>query len=414
MKISSNLNFSDYFLKWFYNSAGMQDALTQAPPITLLETSSLQPPAEEEPDEECEFLRHLREEGLQCPMSPAPPGDTRPPWFDAAKYRLGQQFASRYYACVSFAETCSLLALFLFDDGLKPLVWTGASGTPYTAFRRYLSTAVKVKSWFETDLFTEGTVGHQSIRTVNAMHAQVSRALNDAISCFPPPPTSPAQSCCAVAPIMRSAAHLAQASSVRRRQPVRPVVYLSQCSLSVTQWGFVGLVVTYPDQFGAGNASEEELEGFLHLWRVIGYLLGIEDRFNFCDGTLEEVRDRSRSLTTHWVIPELGRVSDEWEHYCRCMCRGVSFYVRDVSFEVVLAYLCWTLNVNLPQLQATLTWVQYFRLQFFKLFLCFMLRIPILLVWFNKAVKYSVMKATQFSEEKLVQLRSKPVCECSR
>ncbi|RZF34928.1 hypothetical protein LSTR_LSTR011422 [Laodelphax striatellus] len=421
--MTSNSNFCVYSqVTLDNNSAGMQDAFNQSshPPQTELEETKPQPQQELENEpfnEESDFLRHLREQGLRCRMQQPPAGGTRPPWFDSSKFELGQRFACKYYACISFAETCSLLALFLFDDGLKPLVWTGASGTPYTAFRRYLSTAVKVKSWFETDLFKEGSVGHTSIRTVNAMHSQVSRALNDnqvPATWHPPPPTPAAQNCCAVAPVLRSAAHLAQASSVRRRQPVRPVVYLSQCSLSVTQWGFVGMIVTYPAQFGAANASQEELEGFLHLWRVIGYLLGIEDQFNFCDGSLEEVRERSRALTSEWIVPELGRVSDEWEHYCRCMCRGVSFYVRDVCFEVVLAYLCWTLDVNLPQLQATLTWFQYFKLQFFKFFLCFMLRIPVLLAWFNKAVKYSVLKATQFSEDKLVQLRSEPLCLCWR
>lgn len=46
----------------------------------------------------------------------------------------------------------------------------------------------------------------------------------------------------------------------------------------VTQFGFMGYILTKSKTIGLYNIKDEELEGFIHVWRVVGYLLGIEDR----------------------------------------------------------------------------------------------------------------------------------------
>lgn len=51
----------------------------------------------------------------------------------------------------------------------------------------------------------------------------------------------------------------------------------SQTDMVVTQWAFFGLVLTQGPQFGMKLTKEEE-EGFVHFWKMVGFLLGIEDR----------------------------------------------------------------------------------------------------------------------------------------
>lgn len=53
--------------------------------------------------------------------------------------------------------------------------------------------------------------------------------------------------------------------------------FLSQGEMAVTQFGFVGLIILKPEFFGAHNVDDQDLEAFLHLWRGIGYLIGIDD-----------------------------------------------------------------------------------------------------------------------------------------
>lgn len=53
---------------------------------------------------------------------------------------------------------------------------------------------------------------------------------------------------------------------------------ISQKDMAFTQFGFMGYAVTNPEYLGIYNAKEEDFEAFIHVWRVIGHLMGIEDR----------------------------------------------------------------------------------------------------------------------------------------
>lgn len=47
----------------------------------------------------------------------------------------------------------------------------------------------------------------------------------------------------------------------------------------LTQFGFMGFVLVRSKQVGLHEANDEEWESFIHVWKVIGRLLGIEDRY---------------------------------------------------------------------------------------------------------------------------------------
>lgn len=53
---------------------------------------------------------------------------------------------------------------------------------------------------------------------------------------------------------------------------------ISQKDMAVTQVGFIGFTLTRSKCLGIFGATEDELKGFIHFWRVIGYILGIDDR----------------------------------------------------------------------------------------------------------------------------------------
>lgn len=56
---------------------------------------------------------------------------------------------------------------------------------------------------------------------------------------------------------------------------------ISQKDMALTQFGFMGFAVIRSKNIGIPDANEEELKAFIHVWKVIGYLLGIEDRYLF-------------------------------------------------------------------------------------------------------------------------------------
>lgn len=53
---------------------------------------------------------------------------------------------------------------------------------------------------------------------------------------------------------------------------------ISQLDMVLTQFGFMGFGLLAPEKLGLSGSLEEQ-EGFIHFWRTVGHLLGIEDRY---------------------------------------------------------------------------------------------------------------------------------------
>lgn len=71
---------------------------------------------------------------------------------------------------------------------------------------------------------------------------------------------------------------------------------INQGEMGMTQFGFLGLFLLYPDKFGAAGTSQEDLDAFAHFWRGIGYLLGMEDDYNICNGSIEVVHTNCQKV----------------------------------------------------------------------------------------------------------------------
>lgn len=74
--------------------------------------------------------------GMMVPGDCGRPSDEVPDWLDREKFARGQRFARENMFGIYFGELLSLYTLFSFHDGLKPMIMTGKSSVPYTAFKR--------------------------------------------------------------------------------------------------------------------------------------------------------------------------------------------------------------------------------------------------------------------------------------
>ncbi|KAI4467254.1 ER-bound oxygenase [Holotrichia oblita] len=66
---------------------------------------------------------------------------------------------------------------------------------------------------------------------------------------------------------------------------------ITQFQMTVAQFGFMGYILSRPKIVGIHKVADQDLEGFVHFWRVIGHLLGIEERFNICRDSLAETKE---------------------------------------------------------------------------------------------------------------------------
>lgn len=339
------------------------------------------------------------------------PIDKKPDWLDMKKLKIGQAFAQKYFFGLNYSDMLSLIILFAFPDALEPLIYTKNSGTPFTAFRRYLSTVLRVTSWYDHDIWNKDNLGYRNLRTVRALHLNVSKRLNST-----PNEDLKKDMTLSGSPVWSTMKDSLQedfqsACPFRMSRPIdhtRPdKLFVSQLDMSITQFGFVGLMVTYPEKFGAANATKEELEGFVHLWRGIGYLLGIEDEYNFCAGTFEEVIQRCHHMVESWVKPSFQNITEDWEHMSRVLVEGLSYYVPLTTFEVTLMYLCWVLDMPAPRLKASLTWGQTIVFSLVKFTMTVTLRVPGMLPLHNWLLRKALARASSMNPEELKKLENK-------
>nr|CAD7198628.1 unnamed protein product [Timema douglasi] len=379
------------------------------------DTLSIRPPQVDIP----QYLQLLIEGTSVCGDSKNA-RDTRPDWLDLEKFRRGQKFARDYLFGLVFAEMLTLLGLFSFPDSLQPLIFTRGSDTPFKkrqavivpvvggsqAFKRYLSTVTRVKSWYEDDIWSSETRGQRNLQTVRAMHNGVRHRLNVESEMTLKQPLW-----CKLTEELRqdfsSSCPYSPATRIYSAPRGGNRVFINQADMAVTQFGFVGLMVLYPKRFGAGGASEDDLEAFCHLWRAVGYLLGVEDRYNFCSGSLEDVRERSKDLIQWCIKPSLREVSQEWEHMSRCLVEGISYYIPGVSFEASLMYLTRLLDISAPCLVASLTVWQNFMFHLTWFVMSYFLRLPGVLAVHNWLLNVALHRANKASHSWLHRLENK-------
>ena len=60
--------------------------------------------------------------------------------------------------------------------------------------------------------------------------------------------------------------------------------------MALTLIGFVGPILGQPDLFGV-EEKDREMAGFIHMWRVLGYLHGIEDEVSTYNCSLKIVHN---------------------------------------------------------------------------------------------------------------------------
>ncbi|XP_029174441.1 uncharacterized protein LOC114943046, partial [Nylanderia fulva] len=336
------------------------------------------------------------------------PANERPDWLDMDKFYRGQQFALRYLTGVALSGLMSLLMIFNFADGLKPLILSQKSNTPYRAFKRYLSTNRRFMNWYISDPWREGTQAYRDIQMVRKLHRNMREKLCKISDDQIDRESEITQLMC---PAFKTIARDFEETCPTGKSWQCPYTMLrmkglNQGDMSGTQFALMGLIVLYPEQFGVHNASEEDLEAFCHLWRGLGYLLGIEDQYNFCRGSLQDVRRRAEDFIEYWVKPNFPTVTAKWEHMSICVFEGIGFIALFKSYKAFLLYLCNVLKLDMPGLYKSLSWsetIMYWALKC----LFFLLKFPDVSRIMNAIFHKDLNRATEFGTEKLATLEKK-------
>lgn len=241
-----------------------------------------------------ERVRLLLDEGRRAPARTSGPPHL-PPWFDARLYRQGQRYFAEHYCAMFVAKLMGLLVLLAVPSVLRVLVHTRRSATPISSFRRYLSTVAHMLEWYSAnadgDLTDPNSRAFRSLSEVRSRHCAAARSAGG----------------------------------------------ISQFDMAVTQFGFIGFTMVAPEKLGIRRGGEE---GLVHFWRVIGYLMGMDDRFNICrpEG-VEETRRVCSLLLEQVFAPNLKQPPAEFASMSRAMMDGIWAILPAYDTDAVFAYV---------------------------------------------------------------------------
>lgn len=245
-------------------------------------------------------LRIILKEGANTLMNYESLKPELPPFYDEKKFRLGQQAFYNNVFSMMIAKLCGLVSLLAISTILNVVRFTKQSGTPCLAYRRYAATILHTFIWHEKNPHGKPNEFLESLKIVRRKHCVAFRRSTEAGIHKP-----------------------------------------TQLDMALAQFGFIGYTMISGEYLGVKTTSEE-MEGVVHLWRVIGSMLGMDDKFNLCAGTVEETRALCLRLLEDVFIPSLAKKNEYFDEMGNAMLQSlwpINFNIEPLAFMTFTLYL---------------------------------------------------------------------------
>ena len=118
-------------------------------------------------------------------------------------------------------------------------------------------------------------------------------------------------------------------------------VVISQYDLVLTQWAFIGVLLTRPQLMGFGTPSNKSIQPFIKHMFFLGKELGVQDEFNLCHGSVNEVIVYAKQIEEFIIKPAL-ESNFEYFNMSEIMLQGAS---KIVPFIVPEAFRAWIYKI---------------------------------------------------------------------
>lgn len=193
---------------------------------------------------------------------------------------------------------------------LEPLIETKQSASVALLFRRYLGTLSHVKTWYDGQVWIPGDEAFKSVMLIRKMHKTVAEKLN---------------------------------ADLEEGAPLK----ISQYDMMITQFAFIGLAVLMPKKFGI-EWDDEDLDCVLHFWRLIGYLLGIEEKFNLFSYPMPQIKAMCHAILEKELKAAFtdGEKGSQSRQMSRGILESIRPYVPLIRWDSYLKYLANILDSN--------------------------------------------------------------------
>jgi len=318
-----------------------------------------QAPLEERMEKRFAQIIEARKEpsNLRAPCHP-------PPWLDKESARRGRQVYRETTAAISLSSMEALLMGMCIPNFYKPLIFSRQSHSQESATQRYLDTAALVYSWYSSDCWEEESLSSSMIRRVNALHRFVAGKVRPlgleglgvkVREVFKDSEVDPEANLTTQDKIF-----LANVEEVRQQYNIHPQfwkyvndsTFFSETDMTLVQGAFFGQVLMFPEHYGAGWLSQQQVADFLHLWRVNGWYLGLKDENNAALESIEETREMAKLVLGRILKPCMLFVCPDSLHMAKAaLFPGMDYHVvAYTNYELV--------GLPLPKLWASFSILQ--------------------------------------------------------
>lgn len=185
---------------------------------------------------------------------------------------------------------------------------------------------------------------------------------------------------------------------------VNPDVPMSQYDLVIIQQAFFGLIAQFPRIFGIYDKSGRDgnlkgMQGFIHLWAVLGHVFGIEERFNLCLARNYD-KETNQLIFKQVFLFSFKTLNESALRLWRSMTKGSSryfFFFRTKAMMLFMSKDVAQLD-NCKHLYSVMKPMEKFCYYFCKFLLDWILWISLFRVGFNYSLRLSILICQYFLE----------------
>jgi len=257
-------------------------------------------------------------------------------WVNPYLIREGQSFFRRNFDSVLFAHFVGLITVFSYKPVASVLLRTGGTHVKYNSRMRYLSTILHLRRWYESDLLRKSAKGANDVYMVRKLHSKVLELLFSEDACLIDDEdlllTDEQEDL--LKALQKDLEDVDCSELPDNFNSYDPNVLMSQLDMVLVQYAFMGFIASSPERFGIHDRMG--LTGFIHIWAVIGTLLGIEDRFNL---GLHQDHQCLALIRENIFLPCISTLDEGIIQLWQGMIDGVSKYAPFLKLKPILFFI---------------------------------------------------------------------------
>lgn len=236
-----------------------------------------------------------------------------PEWLDKQLFLEGRDFFWKNYFTVVFSSVLNLLIGISLPNLCHPLVLTRRSETVEKAFVRYSMTGHFIQRIYQELPWEEDG----AVQKINAYHSSAAKKMRqrtkdqlkqEAQEVLDNLPKEDTKLSHLDRVLLRNVKLLRETTFAGLSFDlynlyINSTSAFSHFDMAMVQSAFFASIVTFPGHNGVRNATRRELEGLMHVWKVTAYYLGVPDRANLVQNTLEQTRQLLLEIGHEIVVP---------------------------------------------------------------------------------------------------------------